>query len=159
MQREMIPQDFTILKEQYAQMRLDNRPQLIRELFTENIRIERGKIWPKWLLDEENGVGEYVKGGGDMQRIRLERFHATWMHVLNHPRFTHGRGYKVRLSMKEYWFIPRYNKMRRLSASEGDRHPVIQPAIHLFTRQLSDVIRGDRDSDEGTQQQEIQTKP
>lgn len=132
----MNPQDFTHLKEQYAQMRIDNRPQPMRELLTENITdVGRELIWPQWLFDEEKGIGVFQEGDETHRMIRRSRYFSIWRHVIKDHGYVFNSGYRVEYNGELYWFSPKMNALYRRHGHSTDTEK-IQPAIHLLIKAM-----------------------
>lgn len=117
-------------------MRLDNRPQPMRELLTEHPHIEREKVWPKWLLDEEKGIGTFQVGGSERARIRLQRFHAIWRFALVRSEQSKCNGYKILYNGMDYYFSPQTNVLYRRIGNMKANDKRIQPAIHLLIKSM-----------------------
>lgn len=132
----MNPQDLTHLKEQYAQMRIDNRPIAPTELLTEHPSIEREKVWPQWLLDEEKGIGEFKAGSLVIREIRRQRFETTWKNILFPNKIRIHLGYRITYEGSEYWFSPQANVLYRRIGKKTDMDSRIQPAIHLLIKAM-----------------------
>ena len=122
----MNKQDLTLLKEQYIEMRLRDRPY-------QSLLEKTEPIIPQWLLDEDTNCGNFVLGGDMKKQIRQSRYRSKWMALVGAK--SDGLGRFI-VEHEGTWFLFSPQKNSLCTPVRNNATAVrIQPALHLILKE------------------------